>query len=94
MTDSGMATNGDRRRIGFIDATLDEVRRCIAEGVDLRGYLHWSLLDNSEWTRGYWQQFEFVAVDRKTFVRIPKPGAYHLGRIARSGRLSRIPAGA
>lgn len=94
ITESGIATGEDNRRIEFIDATLDEVRRCIAEGIDLRGYLHWSLLDNFEWTRGYSQQFGLVAVDRKTFVRTPKPSAYHLGRIARSGRFSRLPTGA
>ena len=64
-----------------------DVRRCLDEDVDLRGYLHWSLLDNFEWTRGYSQQFGLVAVDRTTFRRTPKPSATHLGRIVRSGRL-------
>lgn len=84
ITESGIATSDDSRRVAFIDATLGEVRRCLADGIDLRGYLHWSLLDNFEWTRGYSQQFGLVAVDRKTFARTPKPSAYHLGRIARS----------
>lgn len=87
VTESGIATQDDTRRIAFIDATLAEVRQCLADGIDLRGYLHWSLLDNFEWTRGYSQHFGLVAVDRKTFVRTPKPSAYHLGRIARSGRV-------
>jgi beta-glucosidase len=87
ITESGIATGDDTRRIAFIDATLAEVRQCLAEGVDLRGYLHWSLLDNFEWTRGYAQHFGLVAVDRKTFKRTPKSSAFHLGRIARSGRV-------
>ena len=87
VTESGIATADDTRRIAFIDATLAEVRQCLAQGIDLRGYLHWSLLDNFEWTKGYSQQFGLVAVDRRTFKRTPKPSALHLGRIARSGRI-------
>ena len=84
ITESGIATSDDNRRIAFIDATLAEVAHCLADGVDLRGYLHWSLLDNFEWTRGYSQQFGLVAVDRKSFARSPKPSAYHLARRVRS----------
>jgi beta-glucosidase len=87
ITESGIATSDDSHRIAFIDATLADVRQCLAEGIDLRGYLHWSLLDNFEWTRGYSQHFGLVAVDRTTFRRTPKPSAYHLGRIARSGHI-------
>lgn len=87
ITESGIATSDDARRIAFIDATLAEVRQCLADGIDLRGYLHWSLLDNYEWTQGYGHRFGLVAVDRKTFVRTPKPSAFHLGLIAKSGRV-------
>jgi beta-glucosidase len=87
ITESGIATSDDTRRVAFIDATLAEVRQCLADGIDLRGYLHWSLLDNFEWTRGYSQHFGLVAVDRTSFKRTPKPSAHHLGRIARSGRI-------
>jgi beta-glucosidase len=87
ITESGIGTSKDDRRIAFIDATLAEVRRCLDEGVDLRGYIHWSLLDNFEWTAGYSQQFGLVAVDRKTFKRTPKPSAYHLSKIVKSGRI-------
>jgi len=87
ITENGIATSDDRRRVAFIDETLAEVSQCLAEGIDLRGYLHWSLLDNFEWTRGYSQHFGLVAVDRTTFKRTPKPSAYHLGRIARSGSI-------
>lgn len=84
-TESGIATNDDTRRIKFIDETMAELRKVIAEGVDVRGYFHWSLLDNFEWTSGYAQHFGLVAVDRTTFKRMPKPSAHHLGRIARAG---------
>jgi beta-glucosidase len=87
ITESGIATSDDARRIAFIDATLAEVRQCLTEGIDLRGYLHWSLLDNFEWTQGYRQHFGLVAIDRTTFKRTPKPSALHLARIARSRQI-------
>jgi beta-glucosidase len=86
VTENGMATNDDRRRVAFIDSALEGVKRCLADGIDLRGYIHWSLLDNFEWVYGYKQHFGLVEVDRTTFKRKPKPSAIHLGQIARRGR--------
>jgi beta-glucosidase len=87
VTESGIATEDDGRRIAFIDAALREVRQCLDEGIDVRSYVYWSLLDNFEWTRGYAERFGLVEVDRETFERTPKPSARHLGAIARSGRI-------
>ena len=87
VTESGIATDDDARRIAYIDAALGEVRRCVDEGIDVRSYLYWSLLDNFEWTRGYDEHFGLVQVERETFKRTLKPSARHLGAIARSGRL-------
>jgi beta-glucosidase len=75
LTETGIAATDDRFRAQFIDATVAEVARCIAEGIDVKGYLYWSLLDNFEWTSGYAKQFGLVAVDRKTFKRTVKPSA-------------------
>ncbi|SEH13847.1 aryl-beta-glucosidase [Sphingopyxis sp. YR583] len=83
LTETGIGTDDDRRRIAFIDATLNELRRCIADGIDVKGYIYWSLLDNFEWTRGYAPHFGLVAVDRHNFARTPKPSARHFGAIAR-----------
>jgi beta-glucosidase len=53
----------------------------MADGVDVRGYFHWSLLDNYEW--GRWEPtFGLVAVDRTTFRRTPKPSLHWLGALA------------
>ena len=87
VTENGIATNDDTRRIAYIDAALAEVRDCVDEGIDVRGYIHWSLLDNFEWTSGYGQHFGLVGVDFDTFERTPKPSAHHLGAIARKGEL-------
>ncbi len=84
VTESGIATDDDARRIAFIDATIEEVRRCIDEGIPVHSYMYWSLLDNFEWTKGYGERFGLVSVDPKTFARTPKPSAVHLGERARA----------
>jgi beta-glucosidase len=83
VTESGIATDDDTRRIAWLDACVAEVERCLGEGIDVRSYLYWSLLDNFEWTQGYGQHFGLVAVDRHSFVRTPKPSAQHFARLVR-----------
>jgi beta-glucosidase len=83
VTENGIATNDDARRVAYIADALDELRKARADGVDIRGYFHWSLLDNFEWTSGYEQRFGLIAVNRQTFERTPKPSAYYLGSIAK-----------
>jgi beta-glucosidase len=63
------------------------VRRCLDDGLDVRGYFYWSLLDNFEWVLGYGPTFGMVAVDRTTFERQPKPSAAWYGGIARANGL-------
>ena len=84
VTENGVATTDDSRRIEYIDRALAGVRRCLADGLDVRGYIHWTLLDNFEWIFGYGPKFGLVAVDRETQRRTPKPSARHLGDIARA----------
>ena len=83
VTETGIATRDDARRIDFINATYAEVRSCQHEGIDVRSYIYWSLLDNFEWTKGYGQQFGLVSVDRTTFQRTLKPSARHLNELER-----------
>lgn len=85
VTENGIATEDDARRIAFIDGALAGLAGCISDGIDVRGYIHWSLLDNWEWFFGFGPKFGLVSVDRTTFARTPKGSARHLGRIARSG---------
>lgn len=82
VTENGIATHDDARRIAYTREALDHLAATVAEGVDVRGYLHWSLLDNYEW--GHWEPtFGLVAVDRETFERRPKPSLAWLGETAR-----------
>jgi beta-glucosidase len=83
VTENGVGTEDDKRRVAYIERALQGVKRCIGDGVDVRGYIHWSLLDNFEWVFGYTPKFGLVAVDRETQKRTPKPSARLLGSIAR-----------
>lgn len=87
VTENGLQTDNDARRIWYIDAALASMQESIAKGVPVLGYFHWSLLDNFEWEQGYKPTYGLFAVDRTTFKRTPKPSAAHLGNIARSNAL-------
>jgi beta-glucosidase len=83
VTESGIGTDDDTRRVAWLDASIAEVERCQDEGIHVGSYIYWSLLDNFEWTQGYGQHFGMVAVDRTTFVRTLKPSARHFARLVR-----------
>jgi beta-glucosidase len=83
ITENGIATADDEQRIRFTRDALRSLSEAIAAGADVRGYVHWSLLDNFEWMSGYRPTFGLVAVDRETFVRTPKPSLAWLGKVAR-----------
>jgi beta-glucosidase len=87
VTENGIGTDDDTRRIAFIDQALAGLRDCLSEGIPVHSYLYWSLLDNFEWASGYSKHFGLVAVDLQTFKRTPKPSAVHLGSIARANRI-------
>jgi beta-glucosidase len=88
VTENGIGTTDDELRIRYTTEALEGVGRCLADGLDVRGYFHWSLMDNFEWAQGYLPQFGLVAVDRQTQVRTAKPSAAWLGAIARENRLT------
>jgi len=87
VTENGIGTEDDRQRIAYMTTALEGVRRCLDDGVDVRGYFAWSLMDNFEWTLGYGPKFGLCAVDPVTFERRPKPSAAWFGQIARTNRL-------
>ncbi|MFX3636952.1 MAG: glycoside hydrolase family 1 protein [Candidatus Pristimantibacillus sp.] len=87
ITENGIGTDNDERRIAFIDQALKGVQACISEGIQVIGYMHWSLLDNFEWQLGFSKTFGLIEVDRSTQERKPKPSAYHLGSIARNNSI-------
>ncbi|MGZ8502424.1 MAG: family 1 glycosylhydrolase [Candidatus Limnocylindrales bacterium] len=91
VTENGIGTDDDDQRIDYVHQALEGVLRCLADGIDVRGYTYWSLLDNFEWVYGYRPRFGLVSVDRLTFARTPKPSAAWLAEIATSNALSIRP---
>lgn len=87
VTEHGMLTANDADRARFIPAALLELQKAVAEGVPVKGYIHWSLMDNFEWFLGYVPKYGLCSVDRTTFARTPKPSASVLGAIARRNAL-------
>ncbi|WZH38641.1 MAG: family 1 glycosylhydrolase [Microbacterium enclense] len=86
VTENGIATADDRRRIDYTHEALVGLHEAIADGVDVRGYLHWSALDNYEWG-SYRPTFGLIEWDSRTFERSIKPSGRWLGRVAQSGVL-------
>ena len=87
VTENGIATEDDTVRVKYLQQALAGLKRAVDDGVDVRGYIAWSLLDNFEWTMGFTPKFGLVAVDVKTQKRTIKPSAAVLGNIARRNAL-------
>jgi beta-glucosidase len=87
VTENGIATADDSRRIDYTRDALRGIHACIEDGIDVLGYQHWSALDNYEWASGYRPTFGLVAWDPVTFERTPKPSAHWYGAVARANAL-------
>ena len=83
VTENGIATADDTRRIEFIRRAVAGVQSCIADGIPVKGYCYWSLLDNFEWQKGFSMTFGLIAVDRTTQTRYPKESLSYLGSFAK-----------
>jgi beta-glucosidase len=81
ITENGLADELDEQRQWWITQTLVAVQKAMANGVKVDGYLHWSLLDNFEWDKGFWPRFGLAAVDSKTKERTLRPSAIWFGKI-------------
>lgn len=79
VTENGIGTDDDSRRVEYIKRALAGVKACVADGIPVKGYLHWSLLDNFEWQEGYAKTFGLIAVERSCQKRKPKPSLAYLG---------------
>lgn len=81
VTENGIGTDDDARRCEFIREAFAGVRACIDDGLPVKGYCCWSLLDNFEWQAGYSKTFGLIAVDRSTQTRRPKESLAVLGSL-------------
>lgn len=75
ITENGLADAKDEKRAWFIFESLRNISQAIDNGVDVRGYLHWSLMDNFEWDKGFWPRFGLLEINYKTLERKIRPSA-------------------
>ncbi|MFH1822107.1 MAG: glycoside hydrolase family 1 protein [Patescibacteria group bacterium] len=75
ITENGTADKDDDHRANFVKENLNYIHEAIREGVNVRGYFHWSLMDNFEWADGWAPKFGLYEVDRGTFKRTARPSA-------------------
>ena len=87
ITENGLATSHDDKRVRVIVGYLLQVYYAIQAGADVRGYFHWSLLDNFEWAKGYAPTFGLIGVNRATMERAPKTSAEIYALIAKDNEI-------
>ena len=88
ITENGLPDADDDQRPRFLLTHLAQVQRAIAEGVDVRGYYHWSFTDNFEWAEGWALRFGLIALDEKTQVRTPRRSAQLYSDIIRANAVT------
>jgi len=85
--ENGIANAKDDHRTAFIKNHLQKLHQAILEGADVRGYFHWSLVDNFEWLEAYNMKFGLVEVDFETLERKPRKSFYEYAKICKSNEL-------
>jgi beta-glucosidase len=88
ITESGISSNVGKRHAETVVRVLEAIEQTRKEGVDIRGYYHWSLTDNFEWAEGFGPHFGLYSVDLNSYARTPTEGATVLGDIARTRTLT------
>lgn len=84
VTENGIATRNDRKKIKFMKGHIDVIERCVTAGVDVRGFFYWSLIDNYEWLQGLDARFGLYKVDFNTLERIPTKAALYYAYLIKS----------
>jgi len=86
ITENGIATTDDAKRVWYMENHLAAIGRAIRDGYDVRGYFSWSLADNYEWHYGYKAFFGLARMDPKTFDRILKPSAHFFRKTIKANK--------
>jgi beta-glucosidase len=84
ITENGIATRDDRKKINFMKRHIDVVEKCIKNGLDVRGFFYWSLIDNYEWLQGLDARFGLYKVDFDTLKRKPTNAAAYYSYLIKS----------
>ncbi|MEM4229231.1 MAG: family 1 glycosylhydrolase [Thermoproteota archaeon] len=89
--ENGIADSKDRHRAWFIVSHLHNLLKALKEdGLNVIGYLHWSLIDNLEWASGFSKRFGLIYVDMNTKKRHPRPSAYVYRDIVKNNNDTRV----
>jgi beta-glucosidase len=89
ITENGLPDADDDLRPGFLLTHLAQVHQAISEGVDVRGYYHWSFTDNFEWAEGWALRFGLIALDHQTQIRTPRPSARLFSQMVSANAITR-----
>ncbi|MDD4894830.1 MAG: glycoside hydrolase family 1 protein, partial [Candidatus Omnitrophica bacterium] len=87
ITENGICTLDDNQRWEFIYAHLKNIHLAINKGVNVVGYLYWSLLDNFEWDKGFAPRFGLIDIDYKTYKRTVRESAKKFAQVCKTGAL-------
>ncbi|OGX07022.1 MAG: hypothetical protein A2Z88_09710 [Omnitrophica WOR_2 bacterium GWA2_47_8] len=85
--ENGLADAKDEKRKKFMKDHLHWIGKAVEEGIDCRGYFHWSLMDNFEWEKGFSSRFGLVEMNYKTLERKPRPSAFYYAKICKENQL-------
>ena len=88
ITENGIATRDSERKIEFMKKHVDVIEKCIRDGLDVRGYFYWSLIDNYEWLQGLDARFGLYRVDFDTLERKPTNAAAYYSYLIKSRKFS------
>jgi beta-glucosidase len=87
ITENGLADRGDQHRSWYIKEILKNVHEAILEGVPVKGYFHWSLIDNFEWAEGFKPRFGLYEVNYQTYERVARPSAKFYADICKNNKI-------
>jgi beta-glucosidase len=87
ITENGICTQDDDLRWDYLRQHLKELSRAIDQGVEVIGYIYWSLIDNFEWDKGFTPRFGLVQVDYQNYKRTIRASAKKLAEVFKSGEL-------
>ena len=87
IAENGICTNDDSERWEFIQSHLKSVHQAIDQGISVRGYLYWSLMDNFEWAEGFTPRFGLIDINYKTQQRTVRESAKKFAQICKTGIL-------
>jgi beta-glucosidase len=88
ITENGIATEDDNWRIEYTRLHLEKIKEALGQGYDIRGYFHWSYIDNFEWAKGYVPKLGIVGLERGSLKRVPRGSAYFYEKVCRERVIS------